>query len=136
MLHGKTKAKIQAKLYPNAAQTVFGPVAEALNQYLHPGAVVLDAGCGKGRKGRWSPPLACIETWRIPATRTPRLAAHCITVTRFLMAMGSLQRNKMVNVLGERIRVKVRVKVMSPTTRPFTGLGSPNGAHLQGHSPP
>ena len=48
MLDDKTKAKMKARLYPTADQTVFSPTTEALDRYLRPGASILDAGCGKG----------------------------------------------------------------------------------------
>ena len=48
MLDDKTKKKVKAKIYPKAEQTIFGPVTKALEQYLQPGARVLDAGCGNG----------------------------------------------------------------------------------------
>jgi ubiquinone/menaquinone biosynthesis C-methylase UbiE len=48
MLDEKTKKELKAKLYPAADQTVFGPIKKVLDQRLHPGAKVLDAGSGKG----------------------------------------------------------------------------------------
>lgn len=48
MLDEKKRERLQGIFYPNVEDVVIGPARRALDQYVQPGAKVLDAGCGKG----------------------------------------------------------------------------------------